>query len=38
MNFPNGIINSNETSKFNNILYYDENLNFSESIYKDSEF
>ena len=37
MNFPNGIINSNETSKFNNILYYDENLNFSESIYKDSD-
>ena len=38
MNFPNGSIDSNQIKKFNNILYYDENLNFINSINKDSDY
>ena len=38
LNFPNGSIYINEMSKFNNILYYDENINFIKSINKDSNY
>ena len=36
MALPNGYIDS--TKKFNNIIYYDENLKFINSINKDSDF
>ena len=36
MNFSNGSING--TQKFNNIIYYDENINYSANIYQDSDF
>ena len=35
MNFPNG--SADGELKFNNIIYYDENINFKKSIYKDSD-
>ena len=35
MEFPNGIIDSNK--RFNNIIYYDENIDFIKSIKKDSD-
>ena len=38
MDIPNGITDSNEISKFNNIIYYDENLNFINSVHKDSDY
>ena len=39
MNIPNGLIysNKNETIKFNNIIYYDENSDFSNYVNKDSD-
>ena len=36
MNFPNGKIEGEEI--YNNIIYYDENINFSKSINKDSDY
>ncbi len=36
MTLPNGYIDS--TKKFNNIIYYDENIKFINSINKDSDF
>ena len=36
MAFPNGYIDLSK--KFNNIIYYDENLKFINSINKDSDF
>jgi hypothetical protein len=36
MNFPNGFIDL--TDKFNNIIYYDENINFIESKKKDCDY
>ena len=36
MTFPNGCVDS--TKKFNNIIYYDENLKFIKSVNKDSDF
>ena len=36
MAFPNGFIDS--TKKFNNIIYYDENIKFIDSINKESDF
>ena len=38
MNIPNGRININETPKFNNILYYDENIAFKNSLHRDSDY
>ena len=38
MNLPNGIININEIPKFNNILYYDENITFKNSLHRDSDY
>ena len=35
MNFPNG--STNGELKYNNIIYYDENINFKKNIYKDSD-
>ena len=35
MGFPNGIIDSNK--RFNNIIYYDENIEYIKSIKKDSD-
>ena len=37
MDFPNGCINSEKEMKFNNIIYYDDNINFIKSIKKDSD-
>jgi len=39
MNIPNGLrySNKNETIKFNNIIYYDENSDFSNYVNKDSD-
>ena len=37
MDFPNGWINSEKEMKFNNIIYYDDNINFIKSIKKDSD-
>ena len=39
MNIPNGLIysNKNEKIKFNNIIYYDENSDFSNYVNKDSD-
>ena len=37
MNFPNGSIDSEQIHKYNNILYYDENIDFINSIHKDSD-
>ena len=36
MNFPNGEINSEP--KFNNIIYYDENINYMGSLKQDSDY
>ena len=36
MKFPNG--SENETKTFNNIIYYDENINFLTEINKDSDY
>jgi hypothetical protein len=36
MNFPNGKIEGDEV--YNNIIYYDENIQYSKSINKDSDF
>ena len=36
MTLPNGYIDS--TKKFNNIIYYDENIKFIKSVNKDSDF
>ena len=36
MSYPNGSINEEQT--FNNIIYYDENINFLSSINKDSDY
>ena len=38
MNFPNGSIDSKQIKKYNNILYYDENINYINSINNDSNF
>lgn len=38
MNVPNGVIHSNESAKFNNIIYYDENSNFVQPVYRDSDY
>ena len=35
MNFPNG--STNGELKYNNIIYYDENINFKNNIYRDSD-
>ena len=35
MNFANGQID--EEQKFNNIIYYDENIEYLKKIYKDSD-
>ena len=37
MNIPNGSTNEGE-EVFNNIIYYDENKDFRENVYKDSDF
>ena len=36
MNYANGVINND--GKFNNIIYYDENINFLSSINEDSDY
>jgi len=38
MNFPNGITDLDEIPKFNNIIYYDENINFINSVHRDSDY
>ena len=36
MNVANGIVDLDEIPKFNNIIYYDENINFINSVHRDS--
>ena len=38
MNLPNGITELNKKSKFNNIIYYDENIDFINSLHRDSDY
>ena len=39
MSVPNGCINESEKEEvFNNIIYYDENIEFKKSVHKDSDY
>ena len=38
MNIANGITDLDEINKFNNIIYYDENINFINSVHRDSDY
>ena len=38
MNIPNAITDLDEMPKFNNIIYYDENINFINSVHRDSDY
>ena len=38
MNIANGITDLDEMPKFNNIIYYDENINFINSVHRDSDY
>ena len=38
MGIPNGLIDPKEIPKFNNIIYYDENLDFINSVHRDSDY
>ena len=38
MNVANGIVDLDEIPKFNNIIYYDENINFINSVHRDSDY
>ena len=38
MNKPNGIADSEQIPKFNNIIYYDENINFINYVHSDSDY
>ena len=38
MSVPNGCINDIEEEVFNNIIYYDENLDYKSEVHKDSDY
>ena len=38
MNIADGITDLDEIPKFNNIIYYDENINFINSVHRDSDY
>ena len=38
MNIPNGITDLDQIPKFNNIIYYDENINYINYVHSDSDY